>query len=74
MIRTSAQELGDAYRRASQVIMAMEPVTPTIMGALWREHFGLHHMSHRRYFWEDTKFWIEFPDDKDYTAFLLRFA
>jgi hypothetical protein len=54
--------------------MAMEPVTPTIMGALWREHFGLHHKSYRKYFWEESKFWIEFPDDRDYTAFMLKFG
>ncbi len=74
MIRTTQEELGEAYRRASRIIMAMDPVTPTIMGALWREHFGLYHRSSRKYFWNDSEFWIEFPDDRDYTAFMLRFA
>jgi hypothetical protein len=73
MIRTTAQELGEAYSRASRVIMAMEPVTPRIMGALWREHFGLHHR-HSKALLKDVEFWIEFPDDRDYTAFLLRFS
>lgn len=74
MIKTTQEELGEAYRRASQEIMAMNPATPTVAGALWREHFGLHHRSYRRYFWNDTEFWIEFPNDSDYTAFVLRFA
>ena len=76
MIKTSKEELGEAYNRASQVIMDMEPVTPRIMGALWREHFGLHHRSKTSFrgFWEHVDHWIEFPDDRDYTAFMLRFA
>lgn len=73
MIRTSAKELGDAYRRASQVIMAMEPITPRITGALWREHFGLHHR-HSKALLKDVEYWIEFPNDCDYTAFMLKFS
>ena len=52
----------------------MNPVTPTMAGALWRKHFGLYHKSYRKHFWNDSEFWIEFPDDRDYTAFMLRFA
>ena len=74
MIKTTQEELGEAYNRASRVIMAMDPVTPRMMGALWRENFGLHHKSYRRYHWNDIEFWIEFPDDRDYTAFMLRFS
>ena len=74
MIRTTQNELGEAYRRASREIMNMNPVTPTVAGALWREHVGLHHKSYRKYFWNDSEFWIEFPDDRNYTAFLLRFS
>lgn len=74
MIRTTQEELGQAYLNASRVIMDMNPVTPRIMGVLWREHFGLHHMSYRKHFWGDSEFWIEFPDDRDYTAFMLRFS
>ena len=74
MIRTTQNELGEAYNRASREIMNMNPVTPTMAGALWREHFGLHHKSYRKHFWNDSEFWIEFPDDCDYTAFMLRFA
>ena len=74
MIRTTQEKLGTAYLNANKIIMDMNPITPTIMGALWREHFGLHHMSCRKYFWNDTEFWIEFPDDRDYTAFMLRFG
>jgi hypothetical protein len=73
MIRTTREQLGEAYRRASQVIMAMEPVTPRIMGALWREHFGLHH-KYNKALLKDVEYWIEFPDERDYTAFMLRFA
>ena len=72
MIRTSFDELGDAYRRASKIIMAMEPVTPRIMGALWREHFGLYH-KHSKDMFGHYEYWIEFPDDRDYTAFMLKF-
>lgn len=73
MIRTTAEKLGDAYRRASRVIMAMEPLTPRIAGALWREQFGLHH-KYNKALLKDVEYWIEFPDDCDYTAFLLRFG
>ena len=74
MIKTTQEELGTAYLNANKIIMDMNPVTPKIMGALWREHFGLHHMSYRKYFWNDSEYWIEFPNDADYTAFMLRFA
>ena len=74
MIKTTKEQLGEAYNRASLEIMRMNPVTPRIMGALWREHFGLYHKSYRQYFWNDSEFWIEFPDDRDYTAFMLRFS
>lgn len=74
MIKTTQEELGEAYHRASREIMNMNPVTPRIAGALWREHFGLHHKSYRKYFWNDSEFWIEFPNDADYTAFMLRFS
>ena len=29
---------------------------------------------YQKYFWNDTEFWIEFPNDADYTAFMLRFG
>lgn len=73
MIRTSFDDLGEAYRRASKIIMAMEPITPRIMGALWREHFGLYHM-HSKDMFGHYEYWIEFPKDCDYTAFMLKFS
>ena len=73
MVRTTEHELGNAYRCASRVIMAMEPVTPRIMGAYWREEFGLHH-KHKRDIFGKYEYWIEFPNDRDYTAFMLRFS
>lgn len=51
----------------------MEPVTPRIMGAYWREEFGLHH-KHKRDIFGKYEYWIEFPNDRDYTAFMLRFS
>lgn len=74
MIRTTKQELGEAYHRASRIIMAMDPITPRIMGALWREQFGLHHRVELTVFKQIKASWIEFPNDADYTAFMLRFA
>ena len=74
MIKTTREQLGEAYNRAHLELMRLDPITPRTLGALWREHFGLHHMSYRKYFWNDTEFWIEFPDDRDYTAFMLRFG
>ena len=73
MIRTTQNELGEAYNRASREIMNMNPVTPTMAGALWRKHYGLHHCCSKPLF-KDMEYWIEFPDDRDYTAFMLRFA
>ena len=73
MIRTSVEELGEAYQRASKIIMDMEPVTPRIMGALWRKHFGLFH-KHSKDMFGHYEYWIEFPDERDYTAFVLRFG
>lgn len=73
MIKTTKEELGQAYSNASRWIMSMEPLTPRIMGALWREHLGLHHRYKKNLIGKDS-FWIEFPDDKDYTMFLLRWA
>ena len=73
MIRTTREQLGEAYNRAHIEIMRLDPMTPRTMGALWREHFGLHH-KHSKALFKDVEFWIEFPDDRDYTAFMLRFA
>lgn len=73
MIRTTKEELGEAYLRASRHIMAQEPMTPRIMGALWREQFGLHHR-YKEHWFGDDEYWIEFPNEKDYTLFLLRWA
>lgn len=74
MVKTTEQDLGEAYRRAKRFIMAMEPVSPRIMGALWREHFGLYHRHNLTMLGQINEMWIEFPDDRDYTAFVLRFA
>ena len=73
MIKTTAEELGQAYKNASRWIMQMDPITPRIMGALWREHLGLHHRYKKNPFGKD-QFWIEFPNDKDYTVFMLRWS
>ena len=74
MIRTTEQELGEAYRRASKIIWSLDPITPRHMGALWREQFGLHHRVELTVFNKIKKSWIEFPNDCDYTAFMLKFA
>lgn len=74
MIRTTQQELGAAYQRANQFIWSLDPITPRHMGALWREQFGLHHRVTLTAFGRLKEAWIEFPDDRDYTAFMLRFA
>lgn len=73
MIRTTKEQLGEAYIRANKIIMDMDPVTPRTMGVLWRDHFGLHHCCGKHLF-KEMEYWIEFPDDRDYTAFMLRFG
>ena len=74
MIQTTEQELGIAYRNASSwLFRKYEPLTPRMLGALFREQFGLHHR-HARPLFGEPKFWIEFPNDRDYTLFLLRWS
>ena len=73
MIRTTREKLGEAYNRAHIELMRLDPITPRSLGALWREHFGLHH-KHSKQLLKDIDFWIEFPNDADYTAFMLRFG
>lgn len=74
MIRTTEKELGEAYKRALRELMREDPMTPRALGHMWREQHGLHHRSQRKYFWNDTEYWIEFPNDADYTAFMLKYS
>lgn len=74
MIKTTREQLGEAYTRAHLELMRLDPITPRILGALWREHFGLHHKHSKTLWTQNIDFWIEFPDDRDYTAFMLRFS
>ena len=74
MIKTTREQLGEAYNRAHLELMRMDPITPRTLGALWREHFGLHHRHSLTMLGQINKMWIEFPDDRDYTAFMLRFG
>lgn len=74
MIRTTKEQLGEAYNRAHLELMRLDPITPRTLGALWREHFGLHHRHSKNIWGKIDEFWLEFPDDRDYTAFMLRFG
>lgn len=73
MVKTTREELGEAYIRASSYLFArFGPPTPRALGWYWRKEFGLHHKNKWSLF--GRKYWIEFPDDYDYTLFMLRFG
>ena len=75
MVKTTIEELGDAYRSAQQdLFRRFDPVSPRAMGAIWREHYGLYHCNQTKWFTGKSEGWIEFRNDRDYTAFMLRWS
>lgn len=74
MVKTTTQDLGEAYERALMYIYReVEPLSPRAMGAAWRELYGLYHRYESS--WNGNyRTWIEFPNDGDYTAFMLRWS
>lgn len=74
MIKTTEEELGEAYQRALiDIYQRVEPLSPRAMGSAWREDHGLYHRYESSWFGPDRA-WIEFPNDADYTAFMLRWS
>lgn len=69
MVKTTREELGEAYRRAWNSINARYP--RQLVEAM-QERYGLHHRIERVN--GEYHSWIEFPNDSDYTAFMLRFG
>ena len=68
---TTKEKLGRAYQNASLFIYSQDPMSPRIMGAMWREQFGLHHEYKKNIFGKYT-YWIEFPNADDYFKFLQK--
>ena len=74
MVKTTQEKLGEAYHRALvDLYQRFDPVSPRSLGSLWREQYGLHHC-HETYLFGGEASWIEFPNDSDYTAFMLRWS
>jgi hypothetical protein len=75
MVKTTREQLGEAYERAQRdLFQKFDPVSPRVLGAIWREHYGLYHRNQTKWFTGKSEGWIEFRNDADYTAFMLRWS